>query len=209
MFISHAERQAILATERPPFAVNLTDIKSTVAEILDQVGRFGFFNQYTPHSIKHVDEMLKTLDWVIPESTATLMSPADWFLIVTASYFHDLGLLITADEFERRDQSDFRRFCEQRLFSGEKGEDYRQQLSGLITLEREKFLCQEFVRANHGRRVRAWIEGSPDPELGSASSAIQIIDGLLRNLDGLVRKDLAGICESHTLNDLSDFKKYH
>jgi molecular chaperone HtpG len=206
--ISYAECQAIKATKRGPFAVNLEDMRNTVEEILGQVGRFGFFNQYTPHSIKHVDEMLRTLDWVIPETTKSLMSPADWFLIVTAIYFHDLGLLITTDEFDRRDDSGFRIFCDQKLFSGDKGEDYRQQLSGMSDQEQQKFLYQEFVRANHGRRVRAWIEGSPDSELGAALPAIKIVDGLLHNLDGLVRKDLAGICESHTLNDLSDFKKY-
>nr|WP_294553708.1 ATP-binding protein [uncultured Rhodopila sp.] len=208
MELSKAERRAQEATKRAPFAVNLADVRSTVEEILSQVGRFNFFDEFTPHNIRHVDEMLKMLDWLIPADTQEIMSPADWFLITMSCYFHDLGLLITKEEFANRAHSGFQRFCEQSLFSGEKGEDYRHQLSDLSEIERDKFLYQEFVRANHGRRVRAWIENSQDPSLGTAQPAVKLIDGLLTGLDGLVRRDLATICESHTLNDLGDFKKY-
>jgi molecular chaperone HtpG len=208
MHLSKAERLAEDATKRAPFAVNLSDVKSTVTEILSQVGRFNFFNELTPHNIKHIDEMLALLDWIVPETTASIMSPADWFMIVMSAYFHDLGLLITREEFSQRDQTDFELFCEQNLFSGDRGQDYRQRVAEMDQPRRDEFLYQEFVRAKHGQRIRAWIMNAPMPELGTATAAIQLIDDLLRKLDPLVRRDLATICESHTLGDLSDFKKY-
>lgn len=208
MLASVAEQRAETATKRRPFAVNLNDVKATVAEILSQVGRFNFFNEFTPHNIRHVDEMLTMLEWVVPDPTARLMSPADWFMVVMAAYFHDLGLLVTKDEFAQRANSDFDIFCEQTLFSGDRGQDYRLRIAELAQPQRDEFLYQEFVRANHGKRIRTWIMNVRSPELGAATAAIDLIDGLLKNLDPLARRDLATVCESHTLSDLTDFKKY-
>jgi hypothetical protein len=86
-----AEERAQAATKFDAFAVNLVDVRRTVAEILGQIGRFGFFNSYTKHNISHVDGMLRQLDWLIPETTRGEMSSADWLMTVLGIYFHDLG----------------------------------------------------------------------------------------------------------------------
>jgi molecular chaperone HtpG len=207
-FEYEAETRAEMATKYDCFAINLSDVRRTVTEILSQVGRFSFFDSYTLHDISHVDGMLAQLDWLIPEKTKARMSGADWLMIVLAIYFHDLGLLITRDEFANRDKTTFRKFCNEILFSGENGEDYRQKLNALSDEEREKFLYQEFVRHNHGQRVRRWIENKPDLELGYAQLAISEIDLLLKKMHATARRDLGIICESHNLDDLQDLKKY-
>ena len=49
-----------------------------------------------------IDEMLEILDWLIPKDTKAIMSPADWLLTVLAIYFHDLGMLVPPEEYERK-----------------------------------------------------------------------------------------------------------
>ena len=168
----------------------------------------AFLNSYTKHDISHVDGMLKQLEWVIPDATKQRMSDADWFLTVLSIYFHDLGLLITKDEFEHRNESDFRVFCEQKLYGGDGGQDYRAKLEELREDDRERLLYQEFVRYHHGRRVRCWVENKLEAEPGYAKPAIVEIDSLLKNLNPYVRRDIGMLCESHNLDDLEDFKKY-
>ncbi|MDT4328934.1 hypothetical protein RPD76_03400 [Methylomonas sp. MV1] len=75
--------------------LNLLHIKRSVALLLGQIGKEGIFDQYTKHDISHIDEMLKNLDWIIPEHTKKVMSDADWLMIVLAVYFHDMGMLVT------------------------------------------------------------------------------------------------------------------
>lgn len=206
--LTAAEQIALDATKLPAFPVNLDEIRRAVAEILSQFGRHGFFNEYTTHSFDHVYDMLRCLEWLVPQDSSRLLTKGDWWLITLACYFHDLGLVISRDEFEKRDRSEFDGFCETVLFSGPGGEDYRSKLEELPVLEQQKVLYQEFVRANHAARVRAWIMGEADPKLGAASGLRDEIDRLLEPLDDRVRADLANVCESHNLSDFGDEKKY-
>src|ERR1700722_18080499 len=151
-----AEQAAHRATSRAPFAINLREIRRTVEEILGQVGRFSFFDTYTKHDISHVDEMLGQLEWLISEDVRKVMTDADWILIVLSAYFHDLGMLITKTEFENRQHSGFGKFCEEHLFVGEGGQDYRGKVDALPPEQRDRFLYEEFVRFHHGVRVRGW-----------------------------------------------------
>ncbi|PWW71537.1 hypothetical protein C7212DRAFT_349018, partial [Tuber magnatum] len=65
-----------------------------------------------------------------------------------------------------------------------------------------------FVRHNHARRIRQWIEGTLDPTLGVSEAAISEVQRVLTNLDPTLRRDLALIAESHHLDDLDDPIKY-
>ena len=42
------------------------------------------------HSIAHIDEMLKIVEWLIPETTKEKMTYAEWLMLTLAIYFHDL-----------------------------------------------------------------------------------------------------------------------
>jgi molecular chaperone HtpG len=119
------------------------------------------------------------------------MSDADWFLITLSIYFHDMGMLVTKDEFNNRHQSGFAAFCSDILFAGPRAAEYKARVDELSAEDRDVFLYQEFVRHNHARRVRQWIEGTLDPTFGASNAAVFAIQRVLSTLDPTLRKDLA------------------
>lgn len=206
--LTSAEEHAIKATQHPPFGVNINSIRSTLIQMLEMFGRNNFFREYTVHSYDHINSMLCDLDWIIPAQTKTQLTDADWLLIVLSIYFHDLGLVITEEEYLNRDKSAFAVFCERRLFEGRDGKEYQTKVDQLGSDVAERFFYQEFVRTNHAARVRSWIEGRVIPELGYAKAQIAEMNKLLTSLDADFRSDLAIVCESHNLDDISNLKKY-
>jgi hypothetical protein len=121
---------------------------------------------------------------------------------------HDMGMLVTRDEFDARSRSGFPEFCENVLKAGDGGKDYLAKVEALARDDRERFLYQEFVRHNHATRVKNWVLGVPDPSLGIAGATLALIDGLLSHLGDGARYDLGLVCESHHLDDLDDTGKY-
>jgi len=203
-----AEKYAIESQNLASFPINIVKIRDTVTLLLSEFGRYGFFNEYTVHSFDHVHDMLTCLDWIVPSDTRTSLSKGDWLFLTLSCYFHDLGLVITRDEFENRHQSDFGEFCEKILFSGPDGPDYRAKVNELPESERDKLLYQGFVRHNHAARVRHWIIGKPRIKLGDSQAIADQLNHLLSPLDDRIRTDLANVCESHNLSDLDDEQKY-
>ncbi len=207
--ITEAEMQAQEAEELPAFSgIKLLHIKRQVAELLSLIGRNGIFDEYSRHDISHIDEMLKILDWLIPGDTKDIMSPADWLITVLAIYFHDLGMLVTPEEYEQRSSSGFPEYRDNVLFADDTGVDYRAKVEELPADERGRFLYQEFVRHNHAGRIRNWVMGRAPEHLGITHDAMTEVDALLKPLDLQFRRDFALVCESHHLDDLNDFRKY-
>jgi hypothetical protein len=203
---SYAEKQAEVAETLPAFSgLKLLHIKHQVSQLLSLIGRDGLFSEYTKHDISHIDEMLKILDWLVPATTKTVMTPADWLLTVLAVYFHDLGMLVTRDEYEARQESDYLRFAQEKLFAGAQGLDYRAKVEHLPEEQKSRFLYQEFIRHKHAERTRLWIEGKAPPYVKSVATEV---DTLLANLDPVFRRDLGLVCESHHKDDLNDISKY-
>ena len=124
VFKSYAERRALEATKFESFAVNLSEVKRVTSELLSQIGKNGLFAEYTKHDISHIDEVLALADWLVDDETRKHMSDADWFLITLSIYFHDMGMLVTKEEFNNRDQSSFAEFCNTELFSGPRSDEY-------------------------------------------------------------------------------------
>jgi molecular chaperone HtpG len=152
--VSYPEKRAQAATVFEGFGVSLSEIKRTTTELLSQIGKHGFFAEYSKHDISHIDEVLKLADWLVDDDTKKVMSDADWFLITLSIYFHDMGMLVTKEEFNNRDQSGFADFCSDILFSGPRAAEYKSRVYELAPDERDVFLYQEFVRFNHAKRVR-------------------------------------------------------
>ncbi len=209
-FSSNAERLAKNAENFPAIfgAVNLTSIRENVGEILKLIGRDGIFREYTLHDANHIDAMLALVDKLIPEETAKKMKTADWLMIVLSCYFHDLGMVVTKQEFENRNNCAEFLALKGELLEGDKGKDYGEALDNLTPDEREEFLYQEFVRKHHARRIFHWIHGQDAPQYGEAKAAVEVINGLLGGLEKVVRDDLAKICLSHHEDDLFDLEKY-
>jgi hypothetical protein len=119
-----AETRAEAATKYECFSINLMNCRRVVEQVLGQFGRHGLFSEYTVHDFSHVEEMLKGLDWLIPNNAKSALTDADWLMIVLSIYLHDLGLVVTADEFANRYNTGFRDFCRDILYSGQNGDDY-------------------------------------------------------------------------------------
>ena len=108
--------------------LNLLHIRREVSHLLGLIGRDGIFDQYTVHDISHIDKMLNSLMWIIPDKTKEVMSPADWLMTVLSIYFHDMGMLVTAHEYDNRNLTDFPRFKSETLFGGPSGLDYKEKV---------------------------------------------------------------------------------
>lgn len=81
--------------------LKLLHIKREVEKLLSHIGDYGFFMEYTKHDISHIEEMQKIVEWLIPEHTQRIMTSAEWMMLVLSIYFHDMGMLITNDEFKK------------------------------------------------------------------------------------------------------------
>ena len=104
-FTNYVELQAEKA-ENLSFCrgIKLLHIRDKVETMLGFIGKGGIFEEYTVHSIEHIDEMLKIVEWLIPDITKEKMTYAEWLMLTLAIYFHDLGMVVTKDEFEHRDE---------------------------------------------------------------------------------------------------------
>lgn len=207
--VAYAEFKAREAEPLAAFSgINLLHIKREIGHLLALIGREGLFDEYTKHDISHIDSMLAATDWLVPSETKEIMSAADWLFIVLAIYFHDLGMLVTREEFRERSNSGFPAFVETELFAGDDGANYQARIRELPEEKVDRFLYQEFVRHRHAERIKNWILGRAPEHLGISHQAMAEVDALLRNLKPQIRRDLALVCESHHLGDLHDLSKY-
>ena len=197
---TNGELLAQKATELSVFrSINLLGIKSDIEKMLGQIGRGGIFDEYTKHDITHIDNMLILLERLIPKQTKEIMKQADWLLIVLSFYFHDLGMLVTRKEFEQRMSNT--RFKD---YYDEYNSDIsnRESLKKLSTEQQERFIYQEYVRKNHGKRIADWLkkenEGEYDEEV------VGIVQDLVKGLKSIFIHDLANVCASHMSDDLDN-----
>ena len=134
--------------------LNLQSIKDKLAIMLKHIGDNGMFAEYTMHDISHVDGMLNLLEKIIPNRTKDDMTPADWLMTVLAIYFHDLGMHIPQGEYDNRESnSEFLQTKDKMLMNPE----IQSYVESLQDDQGEKFLYQEYVRKNHGKRICEWI----------------------------------------------------
>ncbi|WP_156382324.1 MULTISPECIES: ATP-binding protein [unclassified Aureimonas] len=188
------------ATKLPAFSINLTNVRSAVSRILSEWKSSGVFFEYTDHTFAHVTDMLKAAEWIIPSETKSIMTKGDWLMLTLSVYMHDVGLLVTKDEYEARSSNpDYQTFKSSPILPSDKHKEYIARLGQMPTAEAERIQYQEFVRTSHGKRIRAWIEGGSLNDNGATEPLRSLINGLLHPLDATFRRDLAIICESHTL----------
>jgi hypothetical protein len=206
-----AEQEALKATQLPSFRnVALAGLKEQVSEMLGMIGHTAeIFATYTKHDISHINAMLKHLDWLIPPSTQSAMTPVDWMLITLAIYFHDLGMLVTAEEFAKRmENGAFTKFMAQ-LGSDPKSQDYLARARKMSEEQRERFFFQEFIRENHASRVKEWITGKHSSHWGKSTKVISDeIFKLMQPFPARFRENLGTVCESHHRPDLNKLEFY-
>jgi len=103
--------------------LKLLHVRDQVEEILSNIGKLGIFEEYTKHDISHIDEMLGIIEWLIPDDTKKVMTSAEWLMITLAVYFHDLGMVVTKEEYNNREFSSFKTYKE-KLFSEGTASEY-------------------------------------------------------------------------------------
>lgn len=197
---------AMKAVTLPAFSsISLADIKGRVRSLLSLIGRDGIFDEYTKHDISHIDGMLTSLDFIIPEKVKAQFTIADWLLIVLSFYFHDLGMLVTKQEYANRNKS-----REYQKFRGKYVDNVYNQssLASLDVEQQERFIFQEYVRKHHGERISNWILDESSPFVSYDTKVIEVVSDLVKSLPPLFKVDLAKVCASHSLDDLDDFDKY-
>jgi molecular chaperone HtpG len=204
--VTQAEQFAKEACELPEFRnLNITGIKDQVAEILDMIGRVeGLFSTYTKHDISHINAMLGMLDWLVPPTTKEAMSPTDWLMIVLAIYFHDLGMVVTSDEYKKRTENEeFQQFLD-KLQKDPDAKDYLARAEAMTLGERDRFFYQEFVRLHHASRIREWIMNRPSRFWGESLTPLtEEITRIMADVPIRFREHLAVVCESHHKDDLN------
>ncbi|MCP4248393.1 MAG: hypothetical protein GY778_15200 [bacterium] len=197
---TEAELQADKARDFAGFKnLSLPGVKEDVAQLLDMIGRVeGLFSTYTKHDISHVDAMLGMLDWLVPQATKDAMTPIDWLMIVLSVYLHDLGMLVTLEEFEQRmENQDFREFLD-KIENDPEGKEYLDRTERMTEEERERFFYQEYVRSRHPLRIREWITGRHSSHWGSTIKPIaDEIAKILEDLPSRFRDHLGTVCQSH------------
>ena len=147
MLDSNAETIADKARNLPEFKdFSLPGVKEKVADVLSMIGRVdGIFSTYTIHDISHVDATLNMLDWLVPSSTQEAMTPIDWLLTTLALYLHDLGMIVTSEEYKKRmENPNFSEFVDS-LDKSPEGRDYLARTDKMGDDEKEEFFYQEFV----------------------------------------------------------------
>ncbi len=204
---TYAEQQADTARKIKGFKdFALDGVRDKVAVILNMIGNVdGVFSTYTAHDISHVDAMLNMLDWLVPPETRECLTPVEWLMVVLSFYFHDLGMVVTTDEFNARDNDpSFRAFTES-LDSDPNSRDYLDRLQNIPEQERDVFVYQEFIRSNHAHRIREWVDGERNEERGKHLNPIaREIATMMHTLPDRFRRNLADICESHHKDNLEN-----
>jgi hypothetical protein len=208
--ITAAEVNAGVASSLPVFSrFSLQATRDDLTHLLQRIGDAYVFREYTLHDFSHVERSLASLEWLVPDETRAAMTPADWLLTVLAVYFHDLGMLVTKDEYDARSRSSFPAFKEQVMTKLGKRNGYPTRLlQDLPDDELEVFLYEEFVRERHAERVSAWLIGDERRDLGVASDILRELQTIVKPLPDPFKRDLALICLSHHREDLYDLKKY-
>lgn len=205
---SLAEERAEKAENLKAFSgLKLLHVKRQVASILGLIGNNGIFDEYTKHDISHINYMLKSLEQIIPNDTKSKLTSSSWLMLTLAIYFHDLGMLVTKEEFESRNNSEFTLF-KKSIIEGKYGLDYKDKILSLNADKVDRFIYQELVRKTHAERIRYWILDESNPKFNQELKVAKEIKELMSSVDYMFKRDLAMICESHNLSDLDDFEKY-
>ena len=207
---SKIEALASKAIERSALgSFNLLAARQVLSELLGAIGSTAEFATYTKHDISHIDALLEAADWVIPESTFEKLTVADALVITLAIYVHDLGMLVTKNEFAKRASSDFPHFKSEIMAdASSQGVDLRDRLAALEPEDQEHFLYEEFVRVHHAERAESWVSGRVQKNLGISEEAFEIVAKVFEPLDNVLRSDIALIARSHHLDDLDNLSKY-
>ena len=147
--------------------------------------------QYTGHGNVHVENVVDLMDRLLPSATIESLKPLELAALIQAALLHDIGMVASVEEIERFMSDDPE--SESRSYRGFRA-GYPEILSRInkaqgerrtwIVLELEDYLMSEFLRKEHGRRVKRFIH--------------EYLSRRLLYENNTYADRLAAICMSHT-----------
>jgi molecular chaperone HtpG len=73
---------------------------STISDFGDVISTtLPFFPEYTDHGPRHIADVLRTIDGIIPDESLPYISPVDAGVLIVAVLLHDVGMHLTEDGF--------------------------------------------------------------------------------------------------------------
>lgn len=159
------------------------------------------FPHYSLHDKTHADAIINNITRILGKETIQKMSAIDLWLLLSASYYHDIGMSIDATEkMELFESTQFAEFLKDKqndlkspiqeyaqLFEIKDNKVYyRNKILSAQSYEAPKFLIAEYIRATHGERSQQKIQSEKSLQLPGSAIPSRLI-GLL-----------SSICEAHT-----------
>ncbi len=175
-----------------------------VGKALENIG--GFYPHFSNHNASHSQQILVNIERILGNDI-DLLSATDTWLILEAAYWHDVGMLVDAQNAKAVHTNPDFNFMIQTI-ANEKGHDlqkfcqaYVEQnwLSAVGTeshpfdgVEKYRQLIAEWFRRGHDKRVGKIVE-DPFKDLGIASPRTEL-------LPNRIYRYLGQICVSHGMN---------
>lgn len=160
--------------------------KDYIPQTLNTISHY--FPHYSLHDATHSETILNNIELIIGHEVISKLSTVDLWFLLTAAYYHDLGMVVTKeDKIEYlKDGSKFVEYIIKKqqdstspmheyakCFEVEKGKlFYRNCEITAENVDAQKFLIADFVRSTHAERSQTYINnasslylpGNPIPE---------------------------------------------
>lgn len=204
--------EAKLATA-PALAANVRKSFDLFEPWLEQSG-MPFFPEFTDHSPRHINDVLRTAASLVSDTSRELLSPEDVAVLCMAILLHDCGMHLTKDGFRalvgsqsgpiisglgdlpwhqlwKDFLSEAHRFGQDKLISifGDSEPVLVEQLNLDNLSERDCYLIGEFIRRHHARLAHE-IALNGVPNTSKISDRLDLVgfDHELRDLSGLIAR---------------------
>ncbi|RKG42479.1 MULTISPECIES: HD domain-containing protein [Acinetobacter] len=175
-----------------------------VGKALENIG--GFYPHFSNHNASHSQQILVNIERLLGDDIE-LLTATDTWLILEASYWHDVGMLVDAKNAKEVHSNPDFNFMIQTI-ANEKGHDLQKfcqayveknWLSAIGTvdhpfdgIEQYRQLVAEWFRRGHDKRVGKIVE-DPFKDLGITSPRTEL-------LPNRIYRYLGQICVSHGMN---------
>lgn len=176
--------------------------KDYIPQTLNTISHY--FPHYSLHDATHSETILNNIELIIGHEVISKLSTVDLWFLLTAAYYHDLGMVVTKeDKIEYlKDGSKFVEYIIKKqqdstspmheyakCFEVEKGKlFYRNCEITAENVDAQKFLIADFVRSTHAERSQTYINNASSLYLPGNPIPERII------------KLLGRICHAHTQN---------
>lgn len=157
-------------------------------EIKKKLQLIGFtFPNYTAHNASHSDSILNCLGNLFGKESFNDFSPEDIWLLLSAAYYHDCGMITSADEIETILRNDafisfVKKMIKDPIYGNKKTSDFLQIVENEEIIKDEKKLVKklafrdpeitmekfdvfrnlitEYIRKNHADRSKNFVENN-------------------------------------------------